>query len=102
MMMKLIGNYVLVEPIKEKVKQGPGGIIDKDNSKGSKLKKGTIVAIGTGQSIDGYIYPITEFKVGDAIQFIEYSYDIKDEVIIYKNKKCKLVDVYEIILKGKE
>ncbi len=95
MMMKVIGNYVLVEPIKAKVKQGAGGIIKASNEE--NLLKGKVILVGDGICEGDYKYP-PDFKTGDIVYYNNDDYD--RFFIVYKKKSCNIICVHDILLKG--
>ncbi|GAQ25385.1 10 kDa chaperonin [Tepidanaerobacter syntrophicus] len=70
MNIKPLGDRIVIKVLKEEEKT-KGGIVLPDTAK-EKPQKGEVVAVGSGEIIDGKKVPL-EVKVGDKIIFSKYA-----------------------------
>lgn len=99
MMLKPIGDRVLVKPSKEEEKS-PGGILLPDTAK-EKPQKGEIIAVGSGRNLESGEKVDLEVKKGDTVIYSKYGgTEIKhngtDYLILRES------DILAIVENGKE
>ena len=70
MKLKLLGDKIVIK-VKEEEKKTTGGIVLPDSAK-EKPQQGEVVAVGSGEMIDGKKVPL-DVKVGDEVIYSKYS-----------------------------
>ena len=74
-MFKPLNNYVLLQRIEEESKTA-GGIIIPDNAR-EKPSRGTVVAVGDGETQNGARVPMT-VAVGDTVLFAKWAASVNE------------------------
>ena len=70
---KILGNRVMVKEYEDSGVTKSGIFIINPSSQ-KTTREGEVVAVGTGKTtVDGYIEPINDVKVGDSILYTNYS-----------------------------
>lgn len=99
MMLKPIGDRVLVKPSKEEEKS-PGGILLPDTAK-EKPQKGEIIAVGSGRNLESGEKVDLEVKKGDTVIYSKYGgTEIKHNGTDYLILREQ--DILAIVENGKE
>lgn len=70
MILKPLGDKIVIK-VKEEEKKTTGGIVLPDSAK-EKPQQGEVVAVGSGEMIDGKKVPL-DVKVGDEVIYSKYS-----------------------------
>ena len=70
MKLKPLGDKIVIK-VKEEEKKTTGGIVLPDSAK-EKPQQGEVVAVGSGEMIDGKKVPL-DVKVGDEVIYSKYS-----------------------------
>ncbi len=91
-MFKPLHNYVLLSRIEEESITS-GGIIIPDNAQ-EKPSRGTVVAVGDGNLVDGKMIPLC-VQVGDTVAFSKWASSISE--IKIENKNYVLVRETDIL-----
>jgi len=70
-MLKPLGDYILLEPIKEEMVT-EAGIVLPETAEQEKPQKGKVIAVGSGRMKDDGTRIPPEVKVGDVVIFHQY------------------------------
>ncbi len=74
MILKPLGNHIVVQSIKKEAITA-SGIIIPDTAEKERPEQGTVVAIGPGKLLESGTRQAIDLKVGDSIVFKKYSPD---------------------------